>query len=184
MKTWKEWSDEVCAAIKSVPDVLLESAAKEILQADIVIVAGNGGSSSLASHTAQAIAKPDYKAGGGKPAFCLTDNVETLTAHANDGGWSDALVESARPYIETFRCVLILFSSSGKSENIIRLASLASRYKHSIIGFTGFSGGPLRDLSTVFIHVDSYDYEVVEPVHDALLHRMQYYLRTIISTST
>lgn len=179
MKTWTAWSDEVCAVVRSVPDVLLEQAAKEILSAEIILTAGNGGSSALASHMAQAIAKPAYAAGGGRPAFCLTDNRETLTAHANDGGWEDALVESAKPYLETLRCTLVVFSSSGKSENVVRLAKFAVNCGHPVVAFTGFGGGPLRGAAKVAIHVDSNDYEVVEPVHDALMHRCQYHLRAL-----
>lgn len=175
---WKQWTDAIAAAVVSVPDETLRRAADEIVQADLIVTAGNGGSSSLASHMAQAIAKPDYAAGGGRPAVCLTDHIPTLTAHSNDGGWADAMVESGRPFVDAAPiCALVVFSSSGRSENIVRLARLFVEHDQPIIAFTGFGGEPLRSLATVSVHVDSQDYEVVEPVHDALLHRMQYHLR-------
>jgi phosphoheptose isomerase len=136
----------------------------------------------LASHAAQALLKPDYKAGGGVPAICLTDNVPTLTAHTNDGGrhgWEDAMCEVARPFLERIGAVLLVISSSGKSENLVKLADLAHRHGSEVVAFTGFGGGPLRERANISIHVDSHDYEVVEPVHDALLHRVQYHLRTM-----
>lgn len=178
---WKDWSDAVAASVRGVPDADLERAARIIFDADLVLTAGNGGSASLASHMAQAIAKPDYAAGGGRAAVCLTDMVPTLTAHANDGGWVDALAECALPFfdIRGVGLALVLFSSSGKSKNIIQIAESAAGFRCPIIAFTGFEGEPLRTMATVSLHVASSDYEVVEPAHDALLHRVQYHLRTI-----
>ncbi len=179
MTAWLEWSGAVVDGVRSTPDDTLRRAAEMLAPSYIVLTAGNGGSSSLASHMAQALMKPDYAAGGGKATLCLTDNVPTLTAHANDGGWNRALEEACRPFVEVYKenCALVLFSSSGRSENIVRLARLGTFYGCPIIAFTGFDGGPLRTLATIPIHVDSHDYEVVEPVHDALLHRVQYHLR-------
>jgi phosphoheptose isomerase len=71
----------------------------------------------------------------------------------------------------------LLISSSGASANIVALANYACRLLCPIVAFTGFGGGTLRELATVSLHVTSNDYEVVEPVHDALLHRLQYHLR-------
>ncbi len=178
--TWRAWAGAVAISIASVSDDILRQAAEIVLDAQVVLCAGNGGSSAIASHATQAIAKPDYQAGGGRAAVTITDNIPTLTAHANDGGWVDALVEIARPWIDTVpKCSLLAISSSGKSENVVRLAKLVRERGLSVIAFTGFDGGPLRDLATVSIHVDSTDYEVVEPAHDALLHRVQYHLRLL-----
>lgn len=175
----KWWLDAVACGVGGVPDETLVRAVELIVEADVVLTVGNGGSAALAYHAAQAINKPDYAAGGGRAAVCLTDNVSMYTAHANDGGWEGALAECARPFLENknIACVLILISSSGRSKNIIQLAQLATKYRCPIVAFTGFGGDPLRLLAEVSVHVDSYDYEVVEPVHDALLHRMQYHLR-------
>ena len=142
------------------------------------MTAGNGGSASLASHAAQAIIKPNYKPGGGHAACCITDMTPVITAFANDGQWSNVLVESARPIIENnSRVVVLLISSSGKSENICNLASYARSKGCHVLGLTGFNGEPLKSLSTVWFHVPSDNYEIVEPVHDALIHRLQYHLR-------
>lgn len=174
---WRDWANEIADCVKSIPDDDLRFAAKLIRQSEIVLTAGNGGSSSLAHHAAQAIMKPDYASGGGHAAVCLTDNIATFTAHANDNGWTHALREMARPYLRAYtRPLLLLFSSSGKSTNIIHLAH-EGRQVGEVIAFTGFDGEPLKSIASLSIHVKSHDYEVVEPVHDALLHRMQYHLR-------
>ena len=175
------WVDAIWKGIDGVGDDALASAAGFILQAGSVVTAGNGGSASLASHFAQAVMKPDYKAGGAaRAAVCVNDNVPTLTAHANDGGWTDALLETAKPLFQAMpRCVVVLFSSSGKSENVVRLARYALEKGHKVIAFTGFDGGELKKLATVSLHVESKDYECIEPCHSALMHRVQYHLRRL-----
>lgn len=179
---WQKWRDDLVGAIDGVPDERLHLAARVVVDARLVLTAGNGGSASLASHFAQAVAKPDYSPAGGRAAVCLTDHVPTLTAHANDGGWDEALVSSAKPFFR-HGTVLVLFSSSGKSRNVCALAKLARDQCASpitVVAFTGFDGEPLKSMAHVSIHVDSHDYEVVEPAHDALLHRVQYHLRQFV----
>ena len=178
--TWEAWSSAVATAIAAVPDADLLRAAEVLLAARLVLTAGNGGSSAIASHAAQSIGKPDYGPGGGRAAVCLTDSIPTLTAHANDGGWFFALEEAARPFLRAAeKTCLLAVSSSGRSENVVRVARLFQYTGRPVIALTGFGGEPLRSLATVSLHVDSSDYEVVEPVHDALLHRIQYYVRRL-----
>lgn len=178
---WQDWAAALARAVASVSDDALLRAAALLRDAAIVLTAGNGGSASLASHASQAIAKPNYAPVGGRSSVCLTDHVPTITAMANDIGWADALVESGRPFIDEFgpRCALLLISSSGKSHNVVRLARLGSERGCPIVALTGFDGEPLRSIANVSLHVASDDYEVVEPVHDALVHRVQYHLRAI-----
>jgi D-sedoheptulose 7-phosphate isomerase len=181
--SWEAWSDAIAAGVKGVPDEQLVRAAEVLRNSSLVVCAGNGGSSSLASHAAQALMKPDYAAGGATAAVCLTDMTPALTAHANDGGWGNALMELAYPFLRMTlnnsnrRTTLLLFSSSGRSENIRMLAATWREHGLNVVAFTGFDGEPLKSLATVSIHVDSHDYEVVEPVHDALMHRVQFHLR-------
>jgi len=61
----------------------------------------------------------------------------------------------------------------------VNLVEEARRLDVPVVAFTGFTGGPVRQASTFSVHVDSSDYEVVEPVHDALLHRIQFHFRKV-----
>lgn len=178
-RTHEDWLRDLVQAVSFVPDETLRQAAAMIAASEMVVTVGNGGSAALASHMAQAVAKPDYAAGGGRPVVCITDNVPTLTAHTNDGGWDAAMLESARPFLERFRVCVVAFSSSGRSRNVCEVVQLARRLGRDVVAFTGFEGEPLRSFATISVHVQSTDYEVVEPVHDALLHRVQYHLRQL-----
>lgn len=180
LRPWSEWTDEIAAGVRSVSDERLLAVACIIAKSTVVVCVGNGGSSAIAAHAAQAIGKPDYAAGGGHAAVCLTDNVPTLTAHANDGGWESALEAAGRIWLEMIpRSCLLAISSSGRSKNVIRLAQLARLLRRDVIAFTGFEGEPLRSIATISIHVESKDYEVIEPAHDALLHRVQAHVRVL-----
>ena len=175
-----DWYRALTEAVVSVDDSLLRRAAEMVLESRLVLCAGNGGSSALAAHAAQAFAKPDYAPGGGRPAVNLTDNMPSITAHANDGGWEAAMTEAGRTFLERVPgCVLFAISSSGKSKNICKLAQLARDHGARVFSMTGFDGEPLKSLSDLSLHVKSYDYEIVEPAHDALLHRIQAFVRML-----
>lgn len=174
MVAWPVWTKLLHDALAAVDDGHLRAAAQIILASDMVLCVGNGGSAALASHAAQAITKPSFQPGGGRPATCLCDGTPTIMAFANDCGWQDALVEAARPFVNVIdKVVLLAISSSGRSENIVRAAKLFADRGKSVIAFTGFTGEPLRSLATVSLHVDAASYEHVEAAHDALLHRVQ-----------
>lgn len=179
--TWKKWTSEIDKGVRSVPDSRLLEVATLLHNAPLILTAGNGGSSAIASHAAQAFAKPAQLAGGGRPAVCLTDSVPTLTAHANDGSWATALLESAMPFLSLWPApALLLISSSGSSKNVCALAKKAREiFNLHVITLTGFTGMPLREFASIPVHINSKDYEVIEPVHDALLHRVQYHMRDL-----
>ena len=180
MTPWAEWRAAFADCLAAVPDTVIQKAAQILLAADVVVTAGNGGSSAIASHFAQAIAKPDYRAGKGRGSFCASDNIPTLTAHANDGGWETALMETARPILERVpRAVLVAISSSGRSKNVVKLVELAKDIGHPIVTMTGFEGEPIRSMGTVSLHVPAHEYELVEPAHEFIAHRLQVLLRTL-----
>ena len=99
-----------------------------------VILAGNGGSSAICSHFANDLIKTLHIA-----AVCLTDNVPTLTAYANDKNYDIALGEIA-DVLARKDDVFVLMSTSGKSQNILHLAF---RFKNPTIALVGNKGGDM-----------------------------------------
>lgn len=93
-----------------------------------VLLAGNGGAAAICSHFANDLIKTL-----GIAAICLTDNVPTLTAYANDKGYGLALGEIADVLIRK-EDVLFLMSTSGQSINILHLAF---RFKNTTIALVG-----------------------------------------------
>lgn len=88
-----------------------------------VILAGNGGSSSIASHMAQDLIKRLNI-----PAICLSDNVPALTAYSNDEDYNLAFVDIANVLCNRSD-LFILLTTSGNSVNIHQMCYEFSRYK-------------------------------------------------------
>ena len=143
----------------------------EAYQADQqIFVIGNGGSASTASHVANDLGKGAVLSGVRRPrVMSLTDNVATMTAWANDGCYEDVFVEQLKNWINPGDLVIAI-SASGNSENVIRAIRHANAMECKTIGWTGFGGGKLKQITDISVVVDSYEYGPVEDVHLTLNH--------------
>lgn len=153
---------------------ILEEAYTERRQ---VFLAGNGGSAATALHMANDLMKGVAKKGGcGFRAIALSDNVSTITAIANDESYDEIfagqLMVLAQP-----ADVLIVFSASGNSPNIIRAAEVARRTQLTTIGFLGMGGGRVASLVDIAVVVPAKDYGPIEDVHMMLDHLVTAYFQ-------
>jgi D-sedoheptulose 7-phosphate isomerase len=129
----------------------------------VVLVAGNGGSSSTASHFAADLTK--YTRLPARPhlrAISLTDNVPCHSAWANDDSPGLALAHLAEPWLPSGPDVVdavVIFSVHGGardgsvSNNLVELARFARIADARVLAITGFDGGAVGDLSDVHINV-------------------------------
>ena len=124
-----------------------------------LIIAGNGGSSAIASHCAVDFTKQ-------AKIRCINFNeVDLITCFANDYGY-ERWVEKALEYYADAGDSLILISSSGKSPNMINAAKFALDHKLSVVTFTGFAeDNPLKNLGQLNLWVNSRAYNIVEMTH-------------------
>ncbi len=117
---------------------------------------GNGGSAADAQHLAAEFSGRFYKDRVGLPAEALHCNASYLTAVANDYGYEfvySRLIEG----IGQPGDVLIGLSTSGNSINIIEAFKKAKRKGMINIGFTGESGGNMKEHCDFMINVPSGD---------------------------
>lgn len=132
-----------------------------------IIILGNGGSNSVASHISQ-----DYMKFHGKKVSVFSDP-SMLTMLSNDYGYGDAFVKFLEYYTEKDTLV-VLISSSGNSANIIRCMCYCEVEGIDYGILTGFDkNNKLRSRSDKALwdyHVDSKSYGVVECVHQIFLH--------------
>ncbi|HVH08824.1 MAG TPA: SIS domain-containing protein [Gemmatimonadales bacterium] len=131
--------------------------------------AGNGGSAAAAQHLATEYVVR-YRAN--RPALravALTTDTSLLTACANDLGFDEIFARQvdalARP-----GDVLSLHSTSGESGNVIRAAEAAKARGLKVAGFVGKSGGRLKALADVVLHVPSDDTARIQELHLAVEH--------------
>lgn len=133
-------------------------------------IAGNGGSAAIADHAVCDISKGTHVEG--RPplrAVSLAANGHLLTALGNDLSYDDIYAEPLKYYL-TERDAVLLVSSSGNSENVVRAARAAKAAGVPTIAFTGFSGGRLREEADHAVHVDIANYGIVEDIHMSLIH--------------
>ena len=137
---------------------------KNLNKKNKILIFGNGGSAAMASHVSVDLTK-------NAKIKCLNFNESDLiTCFSNDYGYSKWMEKSIDFYGESGD-ILILISSSGKSENVLRAAKAAKKKKfNKIITFSGFSkNNPLRKLGDMNFWVESNDYNQVENIHQYML---------------
>ncbi len=165
---------EVQETLDLLPEEQIEEVVDVLLSANYVgstvFTAGNGGSAATASHFACDLAKgtivPD------RPRFrvvALTDNVPLMTAWSNDVAYEDMFAEQLRGLMGRGD-VLVAFSGSGNSENVLRAVALARQMGGITIGFSGFEGGKLSGMVDVPVVVPNHCMEQIEDVHMVLSH--------------
>ncbi len=132
-----------------------------------VIVLGNGGSSSVASHISQ-----DYMKFHNKRVSILSDP-SMITMLTNDFGYDDAYKKFLEYYVEKDTLVVIM-SSGGESKNMLNCVDWCEDNKISYGVLTGFkSENTIRGEASNALwnyHIASDSYGVVECVHQIFLH--------------
>lgn len=138
-----------------------------------IFIAGNGAQAALSQHLACDLLKGCSTPDAPMNAISLASNMALMTAISNDIDYSDVfLYQLERQTTLASTGLLVLLSASGSSQNVVRAAKFARAHRPSmrVLSLTGFDGEPLRELSDVNVHVESYSYEVVEDVHAAIAH--------------
>lgn len=115
---------------------------------------GNGGSAADAQHLAAEFSGRFYMNRKALPAEALHCNTSYLTAVANDYSF-DVIYERMVDGIMESGDVLIGLSTSGNSPNIVLAFEAAARKGVHTIGFTGSSGGKLKNSSNYLFNVPS-----------------------------
>ena len=138
---------------------------------------GNGGSASTASHFVVDIGKATIR-GDGKRFRCvaLVDNVESVTAWANDTEYSRVFSEQLRGLAQPGD-VAIGISGSGNSPNVLEAMRTARALGLATVGLTGMGGGKLKGLVDVPLVVPSNSMQHIEDVHLLVCHLLTAYLR-------
>jgi D-sedoheptulose 7-phosphate isomerase len=140
-----------------------------------IFICGNGGSAATASHFATDLGK-GASLGREKrfKVLSLTDNVPWITAMANDTDYSQIFVEQLRNYAEP-EDVLLAFSGSGNSPNVLRAIHWANENRLVTIGITGHPGGKLAELARHPVVVPSSHMGVIEDAHFVIQHILGYF---------
>lgn len=156
-------------AIERVVELLLDAYDK----GNSIYIFGNGGSGTTASHmTGDFIKGVSYGLDKKFRMICLNDNYTTLTAFANDISFDLVFVEPLKNFLQGGDVVIGL-SGSGNSRNVVYALEYAKERNASIIGFSGYSGGKVKELADISIHIPIDSMEISEDLHLSVLHMIK-----------
>jgi D-sedoheptulose 7-phosphate isomerase len=133
-----------------------------------VLTAGNGGSAADAIHLAEELVVRFHKARRALAAIALCD-AGNLTCAANDFGWENVFSRQIEA-LGNPGDVLIVFSTSGNSANILHAVDVAKSQKLQTAAFIGKDGGALKGRCDFEFHVQSKVTARVQEVHLLLYH--------------
>ena len=158
--------------IRSINEVInvLENARKR--EADIYVF-GNGGSAATASHYCC-----DFNKGvsngtkGNKYKFhCLSDNIPTMLAIANDIAYEEIFREQLKGVLKA-EDLVIGISGSGNSISVINAVQYAKEVGCKVIGITGYCSGRLKELADYHLNAEVDDMQIAEDIHMVFDHLM------------
>ncbi|MEO6971790.1 MAG: SIS domain-containing protein [Chthoniobacterales bacterium] len=134
-----------------------------------LFVMGNGGSLCDALHIAVEFNHPIIEKRVAFPAIPLMTDIATMTAVSND-------LDFTRVYVNQLRLhgapndIAMVFSTSGKSPNLIYALEEARERKMLTVAFSGKDGGRFPEISDYCFVVPSYSIHRIQEVHATAVH--------------
>lgn len=134
-----------------------------------VLTCGNGGSASDAEHFAAELSgryKLDRKALKG---ISLSSNSSNITCIGNDFGF-DKLYSRQVEALGESGDLLVCFTTSGNSKNILEAISAAKKIGLNVICFLGKDGGQCKGLADIDLIVPSQSTARIQEIHILVVH--------------
>jgi len=176
MENFQAYFARISEALNNTDCDKLVEIAKHILETKKtgkrIFTAGNGGSAATATHFCNDLIKGcrvDEQTGF--RAACLCDPMPVLTCLANDFSYDDVFAIELQTLAEKGD-LLILFSGSGNSPNILRATEAAKELGLYVIGFGGCGGGKMKALCDICLLSPTSSMEEIEDLHLCYCHAL------------
>ena len=165
--SFEQYKNSIDKTLSSIAETNLNKSIKlinkTVKRKGKVYIAGNGGSSSIASHVSVDFAKV------AKVPSSTFNNVNLITCFANDFGYENWVTEAIKSYTNK-NDMMILISSSGTSKNIVNAAKFCKKNSIDLITLSGFKkNNPLSKYGDVNFHINSNQYNFIEMSHHIIL---------------
>lgn len=134
-----------------------------------ILLAGNGGSAADAQHIAGELVSRFAFDRPGLPAIALTTDTSILTAIGNDYGYEELFARQIQA-LGRPGDVLIAYSTSGSSPNIIRALETAATAGLRTVGLTGSRKGRMVELCDLCLEVPSPNTPKIQEGHLVIGH--------------
>jgi D-sedoheptulose 7-phosphate isomerase len=133
-----------------------------------VLTCGNGGSMCDAMHCAQELTGRFRRDRQSLAAIAISDSSH-VTCVANDFGFDQVFARGVEAWGRAGD-VLMVFSTSGRSPNVVHAARAARAQGLSVIGLLGRDGGDVLSLCDESIVVPAHDSARIQEVHIKVVH--------------
>lgn len=156
--------------IQSIIDIFIEAhrSGRQIF------IFGNGGSATNASHFTTDLGKCSSDALSKRfRCFSLNENVSWITAVGNDDSFADIFVRQLENYANPDD-VVMAFSVSGDSPNLVRAFEWANEHDLSTLALTGAKGGQLAEIAKKVVIIQSEHYGHTEDMQMMIAHIICY----------
>lgn len=172
------FSDSIQTKINAADSIIniIAEASEEIVQALLeghkILTCGNGGSACDAMHFSSEMLNRYKQERPGLPAIALTCDMPTLTSIANDYHFSDIFAKQIRALGQPGD-VLLVYTTSGNSTNIINAVKAAHDKNMGVIALTGFDGGKITDHlleKDIEVRVPAYETARIQETHLLITH--------------
>ncbi|MGN0989199.1 MAG: SIS domain-containing protein, partial [Eubacteriales bacterium] len=170
-KNLKAYAEDCAARLLKTDFSKLADIAEVLIDAKqrgaTIFTAGNGGSAATASHMCNDLTKGCRV--WGRTGFCtecLSDSMPMLTCLSNDFCYEDAYKIALQSKAKKGD-VLVAFSGSGNSENVLRAYRAARDMGITTIGFSGRNGGKMasENLCDYLLIAPTDSMEQLEDMH-------------------
>ncbi len=138
-----------------------------------VVLFGNGGSAADAQHLACELVSKFYLERKALASIALTTNTSELTAIANDYDFDQVFARQVEALVNPGD-IVIGITTSGNSLNVIEGIKEAKLCGAITIGFTGASGGKLKENVDYLVTVPSKDTPNIQESHIMIGHIICY----------
>ncbi len=150
-------------------DEMSRALAERFQKGGRLFVMGNGGSLCDALHIAVEFNHPIIEKRIAFPAVPLMTDIATMTAISNDIDFTRVYVNQLRLQA-TANDVAMVFSSSGKSPNLIYALEEARTKKMLSIAFSGKDGGRFPEVADYCYIVPSFSIHRIQEAHATAVH--------------
>ncbi len=157
--------DALCSALETAAAACIEC----LQRGGKILLIGNGGSAADAQHIAGELVSRFAFDRPGLPAIALTTDTSILTAIGNDYGYEKLFARQVQAHGQEGD-ILIGYSTSGTSPNILRAFEEARTRSLVCVGLTGNRGGPMRELCHHLLEVPVADTPKIQEGHLVLGH--------------
>lgn len=150
----------------------IEIMKKTLVNGNKILVFGNGGSATQASHLAAELINKFYFERKGLPALALTTDMANITSIANDTDFRHVFARQLEALGQKGDMVIGI-TTSGTSVNVLEAFKLAKQMNLDSVALCGKHKAALENLGlNTIIAVNSKDTPLVQEIHLFILHTM------------